>query len=150
MKLSGYTFLLLIIMAVILAMMSFAVQMQYLSSRLLPLIFSGTGLVLVGIALVREVLRTKSTASSKADKGKESKESWRGYIINMSWIVGFVLSIYILGFIISIAIFVLLYMRWLGNRWRIAVMYTIIAPVFIYGLFDAGLQIDLHWGLLPF
>jgi hypothetical protein len=77
-----------------------------------------------------------------------ARETWGGYLVNLSWLAGFLVGIYGLGYILSIPVFVLAYMRWLGTRWRGAVFSSIVSTVFIYAVFEIGLELELHRGLL--
>ncbi len=141
-KMQGSSWFLVVIIAVMLAVIVLSLRMEYLESKLLPLIISGAVLVLAAIRLGKEIFK------GVPDGSEETGEGWRGYLISGAWAVGFFLAIYLLGFIIAIPLFILSYMKSHGTRWLVAIIWTILLPAFIYGLFELTLKVTLYRGLL--
>lgn len=152
MKVTGSVRFYAVTMVVMLVIIVLSVMMEYLESKLLPLVISSIVFVLAGIGLTREILaRDKQgmpISKGRTSGGEAAGEGWHGYLLNIAWIVGFLLSIYLLGFTIAIALFVLLYMKWLGTRWRVAITCAILTPSVVYGLFEVALGIELYRGLV--
>jgi len=153
MRLNSNAYVYMIIMCVMIFVVLWSsLMMKSFEAMLLPSLIGTVVFVLAAIGLMREVVN-KSGHEHTATKHVESradqaKEKWQGYLLNGAWLAGFILSIYLLGFMICIPIFVLSYMKWLGARWTVAIVWGILAPAVIYGGFEVGLGIDLHRGLL--
>ncbi|MFH0914788.1 MAG: tripartite tricarboxylate transporter TctB family protein [Chloroflexota bacterium] len=150
-KLSGLAYVYIVIMVIMLVVIIFSLTMPRLSSKLLPIIIGGLVLVLTAFALRQELTRAMPEAAATAeqkDEGKKSGGDLKGYLLNGTWLAGFALGIYTLGFLISMPVFVLAYMRWLGTRWRTAGIFAIVTSALIYGIFEQGLDIELHRGWL--
>lgn len=153
MKLTGNSYVLIVIMAIMLFVIVWAlVGMKFFASKLLPLVVGGTVLALAAVGLWRE---TKTVSAPKApvtrertDIGQAARETWRGYLLNVAWVAGFTIGIVLLGFIPTIPIFLLGYMKWLGTRWRTAIIYAVLTPVLVHYIFERLLRIDLYQGLL--
>jgi len=121
-----------------------------IESKSLPLLASGLCFVLAAAGFLREVTAKsfKETATEDHEGKKEAKiENWRGYLINMAWALGFLLGIYFIGLIPSIFIFVLFYMKFLGTKWRTAIICGVLTPLFIYLVFERAIGIVLYRGL---
>ena len=69
-------------------------------------------------------------------------------MLNLAWLWGLGIGIYLAGYAVAIFLFVLLYMKWLGARWRTAIVCAIISPLVVYGVFQLALKMDLYRGLL--
>ena len=125
--------------------------MKHIDSKLLPLIFSSVGLILAIIALwrnVREMKRREVTTGEIKTEIGDSSETWGGYLRNGFWVVGFLLAIYVIGLLTATAFFLLFYMKWLGTRWRIALVYAVVATVMVYLIFEVTLDIVMYHGIL--
>lgn len=130
-----------------------SLRMEYLSSKLLPLIIGGVVFVLSVIGLIREMASEKKNnfaGQMKRDEGNDagSLSEWIGYAVHGSWIAGFFLVIYLLGFMAAVPLFLLLYMKWLGNRWPVVIAFAVVIPFVLYAIFEIGVGIDLYPGIL--
>ena len=126
--------------------------MEDLESKLLPLMIGSVVFLLTAAGLLNEIRarRKQREAATAKEKGENvaAQEPLRHSLVNLGWVVAFLLGIYLLGYVVAIAIFVLAYMKRLGTRWHIAVIWAILAAAFIYTGFEFGLQIPLYRGLL--
>ena len=148
---NSYVYIIIILLMLFVVLWSL-LRMESFESKLLPLLFGSIVFILAVIGLGNEILaggKPKTTATeSQASKREETGERWGGYLANGSWLAGFILGIYLLGFIIAIPLFVLSYMKWLGTRWITAIIWSIVSPAIIYGVFEVALDVDLYRGLL--
>ncbi len=152
MKLKGNAYFLMIIMAVVLAMIIMALQMEYYTSKLLPLIIGGFVFILAAIGLVGEIVsREKPEAAATGDEDAreaKAKEGLRIYLPISAWILGVSAAIYLVGFVIAIPVFILTYMKSHGIKWTISIISTIVTIAVIYGAFEVALGVDLYQGQL--
>ncbi|MFC2067867.1 tripartite tricarboxylate transporter TctB family protein [Chloroflexota bacterium] len=129
-----------------------AMRMETLSSRLLPLVIGCLILVFAITGIGRELLSRGQSGSSmvpdESDSKNDTKESWRSYSFVCAWIVGFIIVIYLLGFLIAIPIFLLLYLKTHGARWRVAISIAGITTGTIYSVFIVALNVHLYKGFL--
>ncbi len=137
------------VMAIMLVFIGLSLGMEYFSAKVIPLIIAGLSFGLAAIGLTREIWgKARPEIINETVGGAEATESWPQYLIIGAWGAGFFLAIYLLGFFIAIALFILSSMKFRGTRWWVAILFTIITPAFIYGLFELTLQIELYRGLL--
>ena len=144
---NAYFYIVLIVLMVVL--LATAVVMPYREAKLLPLIISGTVLVMVGIGLTRELLSQPGAAATE-DKAsrEEAKRNWRGYPVALAWICGLGLAIFLLGYAIALPLFITFYMKFLGTRWRTSVVFAVIITVVVVGGLELFPEVDLFRGLL--
>lgn len=139
------------VMVLMLVIIGNALTMRYFSSKMLPLLISGTIFFLAAIQLSRELLtkgEPKASVSEEVTGGGERKETWYGYSLVSAYVIGFFLTIYLLNFIIAIPLFILAYMKTHGTRWRVAITSAIVITVLIYVVFELALDLELYQGLL--
>jgi len=154
MKIRGESYFLVIIMLFVLFILGWSFfVIEFLESKLLPLLIGSIVLILAAIQLGSEISRgNKLKASTSGDESGSDevvyKEDARKYLDHGAWVAGLVLAVYVLGFIAAIFLFVLLYMNRLGARWREAIIFAVIFPAIIYGLFELALGIELYRGLV--
>jgi len=66
----------------------------------------------------------------------------------VSWMAGFILMIWLLGFLIGMPLFIFLYLKFQAKEsWTVTSIGTVVAAVFIIGLFDRFMH--LPWPLTP-
>ena len=138
----------MLIMAVVIVS---SLLMEEYESRLLPLLVGSLIFILCGIGLWHESRPGSEPETITADDDDAittTAAEWRAYMINGSWIIGFLLAIWLLGFIVSVAIFVSAYMKWMGTRWTVAILSALIVPLFVYFAFERALEIDLYRGMI--
>jgi hypothetical protein len=153
MKIKGSSYLFIAIMIFMLVIIGFSLRMEYLESRLLPLVISSVVFVLAAIGLVRKIMvdvKAEVTVTEGETTIREKPgESWRSYLLAGAWLAGFMLTIYLLGFIVAIPLFILAYMKSHGTRWLVAITFAILTTLLIYGLFELALGVILYRGLVP-
>jgi hypothetical protein len=152
MKLSGNSWLYILIMIFMMAVFGVSLSMKYTASKLLPMIVSGIVFVSAAMGLKEDIsaaakANTDST-EGKVGKKKTSKMDWHGNIVQTSWVAAFFLSIYFFGFLISIPVFVLAYMKTFGTRWLVAIIFAVLTPAIIYVVFERAMGVDLYRGAL--
>ncbi len=129
-----------------------SVRMEYITTKLLPILIGSIAFILAGIGLAREIRVVNRQRVTEAEGETITKEKagegLRGYLLTGAWVLGFFLAIYLLGFLIAMPLFVLTYMKTHGTRWLTTIILTILTPLFIYGLFELALGITLYRGLL--
>lgn len=157
MRLRGEAYFLIGVIVVMLVIIISALTMPAIESKLFPLMFGGVTLFLASLALSKELLLRRNQKASEApaaaevkdkDSGGEKKESWRGYLVHIAWVAGFILGIYLLGFVISVPLFVLSYMRYLGTRWLTVIISAVVLTLVIHFGFDIALEMELPQGLI--
>ncbi|MFC1980600.1 tripartite tricarboxylate transporter TctB family protein [Chloroflexota bacterium] len=151
MKLRGSSYFLIIVMAVILAVIIISLRMEHLESKLLPLIFSSIAFILAGVALRSEILaRSKPETTVTGEEGarEEAGVGLRRYLLAGAWVLGFFLAIYLVGYIIAIPLFIFAYMKSHNTGWLATIIFTVLTPAIIYGIFELVLEVDLYPGLL--
>ena len=151
MKIKASSYFLIAIIIIMLMTIVASLQYTTFSARLLPLLFAGLVLVLSVVELFREgrtTTESKIIVDEETGKKQTTERYWRQHLIHGGWVVGFALGIYLLGFLIASLLFSLAYMRYLGTRWPVTIITTVILVGTIYGLFEVFLKIVLYRGVL--
>ncbi|MEW6674017.1 MAG: tripartite tricarboxylate transporter TctB family protein [Thermodesulfobacteriota bacterium] len=138
----------LVVLAFSLLILSECLRMQYVTSKLLPLIFGSFIAVLAVIGLVKQVTVKQAAAGIAPDKGETTAEVWRKYARTGVWIVGFLLCIYLFSLIVAIPLFTFSYTRWHGAKWLHSALFAVSVTLVIYVVFILLLQVDMSGGLL--
>ena len=137
MKIRSDAYSYIAVMAIMLVFIGLSLRMEYFSAKVIPLVIAGLSFGLAAIGLAREVWgKAKSGQIGEMGGRAESSESWAQYLVIGVWGAGFFLTIYLLGFIIAIPLFIFTSMKFRGTRWWVAILFAIITPAFIYGLFE--------------
>ena len=136
----------ILVIAVMLAVIAMSLGLPYLASKMLPLIVSGMVLIAASIGLGKELF-ARHEAAQDTSQEEESKGSRLGYLIHGGWVVAFFTGIYLVGFLISMPVFILLYMKRLGARWRTSALFAVVTPLIIWGLFERAIGLVLYRGL---
>jgi len=144
---NGYIYIILVAISLFVLVWSFT-EIPTFQSRLLPVAIGGIILLLAAIGLRHELLYgDKPESHGEKDTSFMAQETWRGYVVNLSWVAGFLLAIYLVGYLISIPLFVLFYMKRLGARWLTSIISTVLATSSIYVMFEIFLDLELYRGL---
>ena len=126
--------------------------MGHVEDKLLPIKIGSSVLVLAAIALWRETAaRGKpGTTVSGEEKAREGEvgAGLRQYLLAGVWVVVFFpVAVYLVGVIVTIPLFVFSYMKSHGTGWLTTIIFTVLTPIFIYGVFAFTLKVDLYPGL---
>ena len=150
MRLKPSTYFVLFLILLMLAIIWISLGNSYLELKLLPLSYSSIILVLAAVQLCREVRQSRADTAANRLPQQEIDTSQRRYRLGsaLALISGFALSIYLLGFLIAIAVFSLSYLKLHKRGWIISIVYTVIVLVFVYGIFEFGLNARLYRGLI--
>ena len=121
-------------------------------ARRAPLFVAIPGLLLTIYTLIKE-LKMKDSVDNKVEVSTGSElsalEGRHRERVIILWILGFALFIYLVGFVYAIPIFLLLILRfWAKERWRLAIILSIVSTAVIYLLFVSLLQVNLYPGYL--
>lgn len=142
----------IVIMVFALLIIAEALNMQYFSSKVLPLILSSIIFALGSIGLTKALLaRDESGTTAARDEtgnGKESRETWFRYSLVGTWVVGFFVAVYLVGFMVAIPLLLLSYLKVHGTRWRVATTFAVLTTAIVYGVFVFALKLYLYEGLL--
>jgi hypothetical protein len=150
MKIRASSCFLIVIMAMMLATIGYALRMDYFKSKLLPIVVSSIVFILAAVALKQEGLTAKEQKINGIglSASQEPKERRHAYLFTGIWVISFTLAIYLVGFLIAIPLFIFAYMRSHGIDWFTAIIFAILTPAFIYGIFEFAVGITLYPGLL--
>lgn len=117
-------------------------------ARLFPLILIIFTAGLVGIHLIKLIWgKTKKEELSEVEK-PAARVSWTSYFRAPVWIGGFLLAIYLLGYLVGAALFSLLYLKVHGEKWGMAIGFSLGVIALVYGGFEIALKTPLYGGLL--
>ena len=137
------------LMAIMVVFLGLALAMEHSSAKMIPLIIGSLSFGIAAIGLARVLWgKTKPETIDETGGEEEATESWRQYLAVGALGVGFYLVIYLLGFFIAIALFIPSTMKFRGTSWLVTIIFTIITPAIIYGLFELALRVELYRGLL--
>jgi len=116
-KLTSSSYSLIVVIVIALVIVVSALGMPF-ASKLLPLIFGSTILILAAIKLWDEIgARHGTGVPKKEDVGdiggqtEKSKAPLRAYLPIGGWVFGFLLVIYLLGFLIACPLLIFSYMK---------------------------------------
>ena len=124
--------------------------MPYIQSKILPLVLSGSILILAAAGLWKDTRRKDMAATAVPDveKGNELKLNWQGYLGVVGWTAGFSLSIFLLGFLVSMPVYIFLYMKTHNISWFISTLSATLATAIVFLGFQTLLRVELYPGLL--
>ena len=138
----------LILMAVVFLV---SYQYSYIQAKLAPMTISGLMIILTAIQLFREY-RSNNLAQMGTDHKavpSENSESFRPFLIQGFWMIGFVLAIALFGFLVAIPLFIISYMRTKGINWRKSISISALTLITVYALFSKILDVSLYAGWIP-
>ena len=150
MKIRPSSYLLMAIIAIVLFIIFYSLQMAHWKTKLLPLILSGIILFLASIELGKELFGkndVKKPPAPEAEPGA-SAATMRGYLIAGAWVLGFLLCIVLLGFFVAIPLFTIAYMKLHGTKWWLAILFAVCSLGLMYLLSEPLAGIPLYRGLL--
>lgn len=145
---SAYSYIAVIVIA--LAVIVSGLTMQYIQSKLLPLVLGGGIMILATAGLWKDIRREgmAKTTPTGVEKDDDTKSNWRGYLNSVVWTAGFILAIYLLGFLISMPVFIFSYMKTHNISWLTSIISAIVASATIILSFQTLLGVELYPGLL--
>ncbi len=149
MKLKGISYVYMVIMVLMMVVIVASIRMPYFQPKILPLIISSCVFVLAGIGLIRGTKDKPAAGIAEGEAVEEdAKAGWSGYLVYGAWVAGLYLAILLFGFLIAIPVFLFAYTKSHGGSWLSVIICTIAVPVFIYGIFEFALGLDLYRGLI--
>jgi len=140
--------ILFILMAVVFAL---SYHFSYIQAKMAPMTISGLLVMLSGIQIIREIRSSPGRRkwSQRKPTPSRNSESFRPYLIQGSWMIGFVLAITFLGFFTAILLFGIAYMKTHGINWQKSIFISASTLIIIYVLFTKLLEVTLYPGLIP-
>lgn len=143
------SYFLIAISALMVLTISLALTYEKFETKILPLIFSTTVLILGVALLARELRQQRSSHDTSISAGRTLVTgAVQSYVPIAAWLVGLALGIYLVGLLIATPLFVFLYLKLHGRGWGPAIGLAAMFPVFIYGLFNLVMQVAVYPGLL--
>jgi hypothetical protein len=121
-------------------------------AALFPLVIGVPGLLLAVYIFAEEVLRSRRKVKMEDPAMARELEvppviARQRTIAIVGWIVGFFLAIWFLGFVAASAVGTFFYLKFgAKEKWPAVVGLTFAAWLFIYGVFDYGLQMPFPRG----
>ncbi len=122
-------------------------------AALFPWVVGLPSLILAGIILVQELMRSTRTIKAVDLPSLESEPEIEPIVERQrtlaiaGWIVGFFLAIWIFGFVPASAIATFLYLKLgAGERWPVTLTITACCWLFFYGVFSYALQLPFPTG----
>jgi hypothetical protein len=152
MKIKGSSYFLLVIMIIMLVMIGFSLKMKYFESKFLPLLLCSVVFILSAVELGREIsaeaIQQKQGTEGDKNSSVSNSLGWRDYLPPGAWVFGLFFGIYLLGFVVVIPLFIFSYLKSHDTSWHEAIIYAILTPLLVYGIFERGLGVILYRGLL--
>ena len=148
-KLNSSSYILIVIMAFMIAIIVASLRMEWLSAKLIPLVFASFVFILAVAQLVKEIVargKAETVVGGETCTGEKSDET-RRHLFVAAWILGLLVAIYLVGFVVSVPIFILCYMKRNGSRWLTAILSAIVFTAVIYFVFELALELPLYQGL---
>jgi hypothetical protein len=153
MKIKPESIVLIVILAVTLFLAGSLITHHGIKTILVPAIVCGIILLLGAVQLSKELIASAKTASVSIDSSKkvdeEAKQANIRYLLGISWLLGYAITIYLIGFIYGTFLFLLLVFRFYGKRsWFKSGMIAILGTAVFWLSFVYFLQTDLWGGVI--
>ena len=124
-------------------------------ARRLPLIVAIPGVALSAARVLQETrkLRAPKEAGPEEEPGLETADPEAAHLkkklpVMIGWMVLLVAMIWIIGFLATIPVYTILYMRSMGESWRLSLTFALCGFLALYFLFVQGLNVELYPGLI--
>jgi len=147
---SSYFLIVILLFALTLGILSFTYP--DLKTGLIPAIISIIVVILSVVQLRKELFKARQiageTGSGEKVSATEASGEFRKYLLVLGWVAGFIFAVYIVGFLVSIPLFMFLYLKLHGQKWRISIIMPIIAIAFVYLIFVVLLKLVLFPGIV--
>jgi len=153
-RLSPTAYFLIVVMMVMVVFFVTSLGYANIRVKLMPLLMSGSAIVLGLIALIQDV-RSGSKASMPTDEEGDVIEDadklatpLSAYFKAFGWLAVLIAAIYILGFAVGILIWVPVYMWRQGIRLWKGVLTAVVTVGVFYAAFTMALQVQIYSGKL--
>lgn len=151
MRKNPYVLILAVIFVLMVAAFIVSLTFGYTQATIGPAASSGIIAILAGVQLIREIRNPEKMAkdySNDDDEGPRQPATFRKYVMESIWMLGFMAAIWVAGFLIAIPFYSLAYMKTHGAKWKIGIIVAALLLMFVYGVFQLGLNVDLYRGLI--
>ena len=147
MRMKASSLFLMAILGVTAVLFALSLAIPDFDTKAFPTLVAGVILILGAIELRGEL------AARKDGEGRGSvliKGDWHisKIVSTASWILGLPLAVWLLGFRVAIPLFVLSYLRFHGRGWLISIILTVLTTIFLIGIFEFALGVELYKGLV--
>ncbi len=113
-----------------------------LRANILILLLVGTGVIILGIQLFKEIF-TKASPEEKGsgmdvvvDESQKGTEATKRTIAIWSWIIGLAMGIWLFSFAVSVPLFAFLYSLLNVGRWYWSLFIGFLSFALLYGIFE--------------
>lgn len=126
-----------------------ALDLEYFDLKLLPLMVSGAGFILMAIGLVNTVWTRRREAATGGDEtpGPPAGIYFR-YFREGLWMVGFFAAILLVGFSAAMLIFITAYLKANRVSWAVSIAAGIIGTAALFCVCYYLLEVQLYPGLI--
>lgn len=148
MKKAGSIYFDIFVLFILAAIFMLALDLEYFDLKLLPLMVSGTGFVLMAMGLIHTLLtRRKEGAAADETPGQPAGIYFR-YLREGLWLLGFFAGIYLVGFSAAMLLFITGYLK--ANRvgWAPSLAAGVIGTIALFCVFSYLLEVQLYPGLI--
>ena len=152
MRYKGTFFVYLVLIVAMVIVIVASLRMDQFASKLMPLVMGALTLIMAAVGLWGEMQkRNQPAVAARPDdtgSGELIDASWTRELLNLAWVLGFSVGIFLFGFIIAIPIFLLSYMKWLGIRWSVSLVFSVLTTGVSYYLFQVAMSVDFYPGVI--
>ena len=122
-------------------------------AKILPMIIIVLAIIISVIEIIKDILARRREFSIKdvaqqMNSASEIKPLQMKFSMVLVWLFGLPLTIWLLGFLIALPLYVLVYIKLNGEKWRWAIASSVVMFVVIYVGFGLMLSMPLDAGFL--
>ena len=126
-----------------------ALDLEYFDLKLLPLMVSGAGFILMAIGLMNTVWARRKAGAAQGDEAPgQSSGTYFRYLREGLWLVGFFAAIYLVGFPLAMLLFITAYLKTNRVTWAPSLAAGIIGTAVLFCVFNYLLEVQLYPGLI--
>ncbi len=151
MRKNPYALILAVIFVLMVIAFIVSLNFGYTQAKIGPAASSGIIAILAGVQLIREIRNPEKMAkdySNDDDEGPRQPATFRKYVMESLWMLGFLAAIWVAGFLIALPFYSLAYMKTHGTKWKNGIIVAALLLIFVYGVFQLGLGVELYKGLI--
>ncbi len=94
------------------------------------------------------ILRKGESKHGGSSEMEEEELGRKPYLLTIMWLFTFIILMYLLGLVVGMPLFILVYLKVSGIRWRVSIMVPLLVLVFFYGFFVKFMSLYIYQGLL--
>jgi len=148
-----YNIIFLVVLLFIMAAGLVATSSYPQRARVFPMIVIGICIVLLSLELIKEILNARKSAPegsahNDVPPAQEANISQLQFIITITWIGGLAVMVWLLGYIVALPLYLLIYLRFHGQKWRWSILLSAVMFLIVYVGFNSLLKVPLYEGLI--